>query len=176
MLVLVIKFRFSKLVIILGNNFIVIIYFPPPQIYLWMGEENHNLLRFFQILPNLHRDDLHPLDYRTCIQSNLRFIQEEAKIQKYCAIFKFTKEEAENRKNALPFVQARYNLTFDVISEVNCVLSRRQIFDWASIVSQLKVENIPVYSGRLVFFSRRFMNWNATIIVTCFSIHTNWPK
>ena len=25
-------------------------------------------------------------------------------------------------------------------------------------------------------FSRRFMKWNATIIVTFFSIHTNWPK
>ena len=25
-------------------------------------------------------------------------------------------------------------------------------------------------------FSRRFMKWNATIIVTLFSIHTNWPK
>ena len=30
-------------------------YFPPPQIYLCMGEENHNLCcGFLQILPNLH--------------------------------------------------------------------------------------------------------------------------
>ena len=31
-------------------------YFPPPQIYLCMGEENHNLcyVFFLQILPNLH--------------------------------------------------------------------------------------------------------------------------
>ena len=35
-------------------------YFLPPQIYLWMGEENHNLCCvFIPILPNLH--DLHPL-------------------------------------------------------------------------------------------------------------------
>ena len=33
----------------------------------------------------------------------------------------FTKE-AEVRKQALPFVPARYNRAFDIISEVNCIL------------------------------------------------------
>ena len=35
-------------------------------------------------------------------------------------IFRFTKEEPEVQKQALPFVPARYIRTFDVISEVNC--------------------------------------------------------
>ena len=38
----------------------------------------------------------------------------------------FTKEEAEVRKQALPFVPARYIRTFDVISEVKFVLPRRR--------------------------------------------------
>ena len=33
---------------------------------------------------------------------------------------RFTKEEAEVRKQAFPFVPARYIRTFDVISEINC--------------------------------------------------------
>ena len=41
-------------------------------------------------------------------------------------ILRFTKEEAEIRKQAFPFVPARYIRTFDVISEVNCVLSTRR--------------------------------------------------
>ena len=56
-----------------------------------MEEENHNLCCvFFQIQPNLHRDDLHPRDYFTStymrselgftnIRSKLRFTKEEAK-------------------------------------------------------------------------------------------------
>ena len=73
-----------------------------------MGEKNHELccVVFFQILPNLHRDDLHPLDYftSTCIRSKLRFTNirilqfyirsklrftKETKIRKYCAISEF---------------------------------------------------------------------------------------
>ena len=38
-------------------------------------------------------------------------------------------------KNALPFVPARYNRTFDVISEVNCVLLKRK----------RRFENIALY-------------------------------
>ena len=41
-------------------------------------------------------------------------------------ILRFTKEEAEVRKRAFPFVPARYIRTFDVISEVNCVFLRRK--------------------------------------------------
>ena len=41
-------------------------------------------------------------------------------------ILRFTKEEAEIRKQALPFVPARYIRTFDGISEVNCALLRRK--------------------------------------------------
>ena len=39
---------------------------------------------------------------------------------------RFTEEEADVRKQAFPFVPARYIRTFDVISEVNCVLLRRK--------------------------------------------------
>ena len=59
-------------------------------------------LFIFQILPNLH----------FLLILNL--------------ILRFTKEEAEVRKQAFPFVPARYIRTFDVISEVNCVLPRRR--------------------------------------------------
>ena len=41
-------------------------------------------------------------------------------------ILRFTKEETEVRKQAFPFVPARYIRTFDVISEVNCVFVRRK--------------------------------------------------
>ena len=41
-------------------------------------------------------------------------------------ILRVTKQEAEVRKQALPFVPARYIRTFDVISEVNYVLPRRR--------------------------------------------------
>ena len=41
-------------------------------------------------------------------------------------ILRFTKEEAEVRKQALPFVPARYIRTFDVIFEVNCILLQRK--------------------------------------------------
>ena len=41
-------------------------------------------------------------------------------------ILRFTKEEAEVQKQALPFVPARYIRTFDVISEGICVLLRRR--------------------------------------------------
>ena len=84
-----------------------------------------------------------------------------------------TKEDADVRKQALPFVPARYIRTFDVISEVNCVLlPRKRKFDTIALhpnfdvifevncvlprsrqVSnggQLKAEIIPVHSGRLV--------------------------
>ena len=40
-------------------------------------------------------------------------------------ILRFTKREAEVRKQALPFVPTHYIRTFDVISEVICVLLRR---------------------------------------------------
>ena len=44
-------------------------------------------------------------------------------------ILRFTKEEAEVRKQGLTFVPACYMRTFDVISEVNCVfLQRKQRF------------------------------------------------
>ena len=40
---------------------------------------------------------------------------------------RFTEEKAEVQKQALPFVPARYIPTFEVISEVTCVLlGRRQ--------------------------------------------------
>ena len=41
-------------------------------------------------------------------------------------ILRFTNEEAEVRKQAFPFVPARYIRTFDAISEVNCVVLRRK--------------------------------------------------
>ena len=37
---------------------------------------------------------------------------------------RFAKEEAEARKQAFPLIPARYIRTFDVISEINCVLPR----------------------------------------------------
>ena len=39
-------------------------------------------------------------------------------------IFRFTKEEAEVRKQALPFVPARYIRTFEVIFEDNCFTTK----------------------------------------------------
>ena len=40
-------------------------------------------------------------------------------------MLRFKKEEAEVQKSAPPFVPVRYIRTFDVMSEVNCVLLRR---------------------------------------------------
>ena len=82
-----------------------------------MGEENHNLFFF----PNFAKSPLTPF--------SILYL-----------VLRFTKEEAEVRKQALSFVPARYIRSFDVISEVNCVLLRRK----------RTFENIPVHSGRLV--------------------------
>ena len=60
----------------------------------------------------------------------LRFFNQVAqKIHFYSIlnlILRFIKAEAKVQKQALPFVSARYIRTFDVLSEVNCVLLRRR--------------------------------------------------
>ena len=66
----------------------------------------------------------------------MRFTKEEIKVQKHCAksqflrwiwaILPFTDEEAEVRKQAHLFVPTRNIRTFDVKSEVNCLLLRRK--------------------------------------------------
>ena len=68
-----------------------------------MGEENYNLCCV--LFPNFAKSPLF-----TTLYLLLRL--------------RFTKEEAGVRKQALPFVLARYIRMFDVISEVNCVLPR----------------------------------------------------
>ena len=50
-------------------------------------------------------------------------------------LLRFNKEEADVRKQALPYVPTRYILTFDLISDVNCVLLWRK----------RRFENIALY-------------------------------
>ena len=116
-----------------------------------MGEENHNLS--FQILPNLHHDDLHPLDYftSTCLRSKLRFTNMRSKLRftnirsklrftnirsklrfYIRTILHFTKKEGRFEKMSFHLYQQQ---TFDVISEVNCVLLKRK----------RRFENIALY-------------------------------
>ena len=74
-----------------------------PTIYC-VGEENHNLCCVFP-----------------------KFCQISTFYSILYLILRFTEEEAGVRKQALLFVPARYIRTFDVISEVNCVLLRRKL-------------------------------------------------
>ena len=79
-----------------------------------MEEENHNQCRvlFHQIPPNLR--NLHPLNDFSYLTLSVTCIQ-------YCVLLK--RMQRFDQKQVLPFVPARYIRTFDVISEVYCVLS-----------------------------------------------------
>ena len=61
-----------------------------------------------------------------CIAFFSKFCQKSTFYSISTLILHFTKEEAEVRKQAFPFVTARYIRTFDVITGVNCVFLRRK--------------------------------------------------
>ena len=66
-------------------------------------------------------------------------------------MLRFTKEEAEVRKSAPPFVPALYIRTFDV-SEVNCVLPRRtRSFKIIALYQfDIRSEVFELYQGKLL--------------------------
>ena len=123
-----IQIRIRNVICTLQLYFLLL--FSAPTI-VW-GKENYNLFRFFQNLPNLH--------------FLLHFLLNTA----------FTKEEAEVRKQTFPFVPARYIRTFDVMSEVNCVLLR----------SKRRFETFALYPSFDVIFEVKCVSSGGVYVFT----------
>ena len=88
-------------------------------------------------------------------------------------ILRFTEEEAEVRKKALPFVLSRYIRTFDVISEVICVLLTRKrrienivLFLNFDVISKVKYVSLR----RRPMFKKSAPMWPSTLYLKLWSV------
>ena len=91
-----------------------------------IGKGNFSLLRLLFFVPtNLFVYGGGVRKIMICVAFFSKFCQISTFYSNLYLILRFTKE-AEARKQALPFVPARYIRTFVGISEVDCVLPRRR--------------------------------------------------